>query len=104
MSAYMDGLKAMSSAIADGYVIQAAAREAATYGQWTAAAEMLEAWAARIATAAETVSASELPPMDDETLASVTRTAACTARMHRLAIDAANYAWSRAALESGAVA
>src|SRR6266508_3037360 len=91
----------MGRALADGRAIVEVVRKAAHHGQWAEAAARLEAWAEKLTIAVEILSAAEVPIYADGAIASIIRTVECARRMHAMAMDAANYAWTKAAAECG---
>jgi hypothetical protein len=99
---FMQAVNALGPVIANGAAMLATTKEAARAGQWAEAAARIEAWAERLAVAVEGVKVAELPPLDDETAASIVRTLGCAGRMYAMAVDAANHAWARAARAGGA--
>jgi hypothetical protein len=95
-------LDTMARVIADGRVMMAAVREASQVEQWSAAAEMLERWAARIESAVETLDSTDLAALVDDDLVHIGEAVASAARMHVMVTEAANDAWRRAAAANGA--
>ena len=102
MTDHQTALDGMARVIADGRVMLGEVGEAGALGQWSAAAEMLERWAARVEAAVAELDAMDLAALEDRDLERIGETVASVARMHVMVTEAASEAWRRAAQAGGA--